>query len=144
MENDETTEDKWGWVPLSICFVAVVGYQLYLIRSANQNETLVKSDYLITYGKILEYLDLNGGVNGSDSRQIRYSYSVGNVRYDREIVTELIFPECEEPLSEACQAKTFWVIYSKIDPSKSLINFEVDIKGDTALSGFHEKVDDFY
>lgn len=138
------TETKWWGVFLLGSLVAVISYQEHSIRLAKQYETLVKSDYLITYGKIVEYHDRNAGVEGNDIREIRYSYSVGNVRYDRETTTAEIFPECEELLSEACQTKTFWVIYSKIDPSKSLINFEIDIKGDTALSGFPEKVDDFY
>lgn len=139
-----STETRWWWVFLLGSVVAVVSYQEYHIRLENQYRSLVKSDYLATYGKIVEYYDRSASVEGNNIREIRYSYSVGNVRYDRETTTTEIFPECEELLSEACQTKTFWVIYSKIDPSKSLINFEIDIKGDTALSGFPETVNNFY
>lgn len=65
---------------------------------------------------------------GSDrNAYVEYSYTVNGVKYSRRTGSTWRFPECYKNVY-GCRDKRFWVIYSKEDHSKSLINLEIEIQ----------------
>lgn len=52
------------------------------------------------------------------------------------------FNACDDSIGKECSKKRFWVIFATNDPSKSLINFEVDIN-EIEDPAFPNNLDDF-
>ena len=127
-----------GAVCITVVFLVIQG-----TRSKNKYIREVKNDYAVTKGWILDYEEtLNSDLGSRTS--ITYTYEVGGKRYLRNIDAAKRFSECYngETIGNACERKRFWVIYSKEDPSKSLINLQIDIQN-TANPVFPETVDEF-
>lgn len=136
MVKKETSE----WI-----FWTVIGSLLVLIISLNiyQSETArgIKEEYDITQGKMIKYVDSERSVEGK-KRVITYSYNVGPKTHFRKIPTDIKFPECSGGLDHECARKRFWVIYSKKDPGKSLINLKIELQ-EKRKPKFPETLDDF-
>jgi hypothetical protein len=88
----------------------------------------VKSDHHITYGWIVEYIDSERSSVEGKKRTIIYAYKAGAATFRRKVDTTLKFSECENVKDEECARKRFWVIYSKTDAGKSLINLKIELQ----------------
>ena len=127
-----------GAVCITVVFLVIQG-----TRSKNKYIREVKNDYSVTKGWILDYEEtLNSDLGSRTS--ITYTYELEGKRYTREIYAAKQFSECYngETIGNACERKRFWVIYSKEDPSKSLINLQIDIQN-IANPVFPETTDEF-
>lgn len=102
---------------------------------------LITRDYKIAKGKIISYNDSRKSVEGT-ARAVKYSYQVDGQNYFGSLKSYVIeIDECVEVTSEACKNKRFWVIYSRLNPAKSLINLEIEI--DSEHSEFPRSLTDF-
>ena len=104
-------------------FLILLAVLVYIYSTRHLDRELVLGDFGITEGWITYYWDRGNQSDAGVGRQIGYKYKAGKKEYYRKVGTRAKFPECEE-LNKICLKKRFVVIYSKSDPSKSLIYFK--------------------
>ena len=90
----------------------------------------VIEDYSATKGWIIEYDEFGIGPN----IYVTYEYEVCNEMYQRKINgPNKTFHECKDDIA-LCKDKRFIVIYSKEDPSISLIDFTNELGGNEKIT----------
>lgn len=120
-----------GWLRKSnlnilqfLLYLVIFGFAGYKIVDYYSDKAVVKNNYNLTIGKIIEYNEI--GIE--PKRFITYSYTVNGKLYKREICCpKKTYDECGENIS-LCDKKRFVVLYSKAHPEKSLIDLTLDIK----------------
>ncbi len=125
MENP--TEKKEPYVHLFVFAVVLALIIALVVRKKDAYFSEINEEFETTIGWITSYHDRRFTDLSSD-RVIGYSFKVDSVIYSRSTFTMAIFIECED-LSEQCKKKRFRVAYSKKDPSKSLIDFNIEVQG---------------
>ncbi len=120
-------EDKKALVQLLLFAMALAIFVAVSLHNRKKYFSEVNFEFEVTEGSITSYNDGSFSDSGHN-RIIGYSYSVGGILYSRKTVTAKFFVECEN-LSENCKKKRFRVAYSKKDPSKSLIDFNIEVQG---------------
>lgn len=110
--------------------IVIFSFAFYF-KSISDREKIL-NDFGITTGCIIQYFDTDNSDLGT-GRDITYEYRVDSILFKRDIHTMIVLPECTglsygKGLPERCLKKIFWVLYSKNDPSMSLINFSVEIQ----------------
>ena len=100
----------------SIALVEIINYYT--------DKIAVSNDYLVTKGWIIEYKEFGIGPN----IYVTYEYKVENKNFKREIDgPNKRYDKCKENIL-LFKKKRFKVIYSKRDPSKSLIDLTVEVQ----------------
>ncbi len=108
---------------LAFLFIVLIliGFYLNDLRIKNN----IVKDYYFTRGKILDYFII--GVESS--RTLKYEYYLKDKKYIRKMTpTTSKYDYCDDNF-EKCKGKEFWVICSKKNPSKSLIDLSTEIQG---------------
>lgn len=102
--------------------IIIAGYWLY----NNNDKRIVLKDYKYTIGKMVEYYRV--GEEGVS--YLQYEYAIKNTIYYRKICPTRNgeYDYCANNF-EQCKDKKFWVIYSRKNPSKSLIDLTNEIQG---------------
>jgi hypothetical protein len=109
----------------SACIVILIIY-LRIAKDINHNK--VVEGFESTEGWITKYLDKDYS-DLSSGRTIRYSYEVNGKVYSRTVDTQEKLADCGNlEMKKGCTDKRFWVMYSKKDPSISLIKFSLEIQ----------------
>jgi len=111
--------------------IAKVGINQYKDRK------IVLEDYQIDTAIMVDYYE----VGDTRNAKVEYYFEIDNIPYIRTVSFNYYFPECVDDIS-ACKDKRFWVIYSKKDPTKNLINLKIEIQ-DSLKHSFPEDLDDF-
>jgi hypothetical protein len=142
MEKIEGDSSRFANFLIVLFLVMAVSFIVYQnIKSANDAAS-IKQGYVKDQAWIVSY-SRYGPSDAGSGVTIRYGYSVDSILFTREVsVSTIVFPECEDSLTIACAAKRFWVIYSKDDPDKSLINLKIQTQS-YRNPPFPESLDDF-
>jgi hypothetical protein len=121
----EISDNAKLWLMLS-CLAMVVVYSI-LLRHIGRNEVI--ENFEATEGRIITYKD-RGYSDAGSGRTIGYSYVVKGITYHRNLYTGIKFEDCGNiEMKKSCKDRRFWVIYSKKDVTKSLINLKMEIQG---------------
>lgn len=137
-DEHEVPSKVIGIIFLGLCML----YILYSFSTKYFDRLLIARDYTSGTGWIVSYFDRHNSDAGS-GRTIKYEYVVAGKTYSRSVYTQALFPECDaDELNEACAGKRFCILFSTSDPSKSLINFDFEIVGDS-IPPMPVSIDDF-
>jgi hypothetical protein len=138
-DRDSFDAAKIVAVAVSLLLAAfIIGFG-YFQKSSNREA--VEKGFDKTQGWIEEYHDRRNSDAGGIA--ITYGYKVGDHLFRREITGSAALSDCDGPMNDVCSHKRFWVIYSKEDPRKSLINLEMEIQ-DVSHPQFPETIEDFF
>lgn len=141
MEEIDPEEKSSSRVIFFIVFGAAAIFVLYQFFYRSQSKIDVKQDFNKTEGWIVKYFNGDSSDAGN-GRTITYAYKVGSRIYSRYVFTIERFNECEDTIGKECAEKRFWVIYSKKNPNKSLINLHLEIQG-LKSPDFPTSIEDF-
>ncbi len=116
-----------GFIAVVIVIFSLGSY----FKSISERKSIL-GDFATTTGRITRYVDLDNSDLRS-GRDITYEYNVDSILFERDIHTMSKLSKCKglsygKGLPEECKQKKFWVLYSKKDPSLSLINFSMEIQ----------------
>lgn len=107
-----------------IVFILFIIVTVYLLGRDYLNKELVLDNYSITEGHIVDFYM----VGEFDTQYMVYEYTVDRITFSRKINPSKNLDSCYDN-AEKCGKAKFLVIYSKVDPSKSLINLSVISQG---------------
>ena len=124
MEDDKIKD----WIKKNslqfLIYLAIFSFAAYKIIENIADKNEVRNNYQVTVGEIVEYKVFGVGPN----RYLTYEYIVNGKKYKREINgPNRIFDECADGIA-FCSDKSFLVVYSRINPSKSMINLTREIQ----------------
>ena len=101
-----------------LCFVSCV----YLVKYFN------KKDIFSNYGKTTGIMTSFEMIGVEDNRYLGYKYYVDGIEYEGSAFVDVNYYDYCSSNIELCKDKKFWVIYSKKDPSNSLIDYMHEIQ----------------
>jgi hypothetical protein len=121
-DDDEKTTINSNY--LWIVIIVIIALILWSNKDEADYRNGITKDYSVIRGQVFKYEESNH-VEGSDI-YLTYSYMVNGQEYFREINCEKM-PSCigaDGQLTSNCRKKRFWVLYSNLDFSKSIINLK--------------------
>ncbi len=114
----------------SIFYVVIFSFILFNIVNYYIDKNEVYKDPLITVGWIIEYEEFGIGPN----IYVTYEYKAKNKYFTRKIDSpNKRYSECKKNIG-ICKNKRFKVLYSKKNPSKSLIDFTVEVQDSNIIT----------
>jgi hypothetical protein len=111
-------------IPQFLLYLVIFGFASYKIVEYYSDKAIVKNNYKLTIGKIVEYDEI--GIEPKSF--LTYSYTANGKLYKREICCpNKVYDGCAENIA-LCDKKRFVVLYSKSHPEKSLIDLTLEIQ----------------